>query len=175
MRSHYQHSQKTWLASLAVLAIQAFTINDIGLEVEVIGSSIKIDGVLRSNIDASYVMNGLDAPNLCSNNSTDWHDSCFQAHLQGVCDSASWIEAEYCQKDCFLVGKGYRDLDCSIGWPHVGYYKGWVCQVNEAVGGLVMMDNTSSACKGNSDGQFMVLKNPAIYMLNAGSTLSSTG
>ena len=57
------------------------------------------------------------------------------------------------------------------------HFTGFICEVEESVGGQVIMD-VSSDCKGITNNKaklFTVMKNPAIYVSDSAAISSSTG
>jgi len=149
----------------------AFTAVDIGKQVVADGSTITIDGTVRTSIHSTHTENGLQAPNSCTNEHP--RDQCGQGSPRFKCKwgNSFWTENQYCQQWCWDSGFGYGDLDCSAGWPALNF-QGYICAVEEKVGGLVTLD-TRGSCSGGDRFDYTTMKNPAIWMQDAGAYTST--
>ncbi|CAK0794593.1 unnamed protein product [Prorocentrum cordatum] len=151
----------------------ALTRDDIGSSIFISGGKVLIGNVARTDIDAGYANNGLSAPMTCTDVPTPQmvseNEAC-SAH--GACKyDNDWVASKYCQQSCFDAGNGYDGDDCSGGWPSRNGWGGFVCLVQEEVGGMVVL-GTQSDC--SPWGVRIYLYNPAIWFADASVAVPTT-
>jgi hypothetical protein len=97
----------------------------------------------------------------------------------------------YCKQSCFdrAVNKDgyllrYDGTDCSIGWPNLTAFDGYVCYVEEGVGGIVKLMPASAgsaedACDDSSSffstSPSVIMVNPSIWFANSSLYTDVTG
>jgi len=142
----------------------ALSHDDIGKAIVATGSEIYVAGKFRTDLDPSYVLNGLSAPQSCSSVAkSNWANSgksCSTEVNKWRCrNSAAWVAELLCQQECFDAGFGYDGDDCSQGWPSLNF-EGYVCSVEPAATvGSQLIVSTSSQCSGTT-----VMLNPGIHV-----------
>jgi len=130
----------------------AFTRHDLQKQISVHSNRVLVGSSHRTDIDPSYVENGVSGPSTCSNVAPRWMiqrgKTCESKNLEWVCRArASWTKNKYCQKSCYEQGVGYEGDDCSIGWASMEF-DGYICGLDplkEAIGGWVAL-STHSDC-----------------------------
>ncbi|CAK0831760.1 unnamed protein product, partial [Prorocentrum cordatum] len=132
--------------------------------VQITGNKMYVDGAHRSDIDPDYTLNGMKAPDNCTDKIA-WPSMGDCANIVSwgwplhVCNVwTAWIENLYCQQTCFDAGWPYTGDDCSPGWASLEY-DGFLCTVEEELGGIVTL-STSAGCEGDTTTTF---RNPTIW------------
>ncbi|CAK0794591.1 unnamed protein product, partial [Prorocentrum cordatum] len=150
----------------------ALTRDDIGSNIFINGGTVTVGAEARTDIDPGYALNGLSAPmSDCTDVQTPlwaWQATpCTTnggVHLNNWCKyDPEWVAGKHCQQSCFDSGNGYDGDDCSGGWQRREGFGGFVCLVEEAVGGVVAL-GTSHAC---GPGEKIFLYNPRIWFADA--------
>jgi len=152
---------------------------DPGKTISVTNGKIYIGGSFVSDIDPSYTGNSLAAPlPSCTDvapSAWTWQGKdCVSwdwALKQNNCNRvrSDWVANKYCQQSCFNRGVAWDGDDCSVGWPNIGPYSGYICEVGFGIGEFVRL-STSSSCSGS----FTAMLNPGVWLANPSAAEKTT-
>eukprot|EP00931_Biecheleriopsis_adriatica_P083516 TRINITY_DN5709_c0_g1_i1.p1 TRINITY_DN5709_c0_g1~~TRINITY_DN5709_c0_g1_i1.p1 ORF type:complete len:1902 (+),score=308.18 TRINITY_DN5709_c0_g1_i1:193-5898(+) len=136
----------------------AFSAADIGKRISIKDGTVDVEGFRRTDLDPSRTGNALPDPNACADEAPPWWvQSCDNGSLKMWCRRNDiWSSAKFCRRSCYEQGLGYEEDVCSDGWSSLTF-RGYVCSVQEAVGGHLALSN-SSDCSSR-----IGLVNPAIW------------
>ncbi|CAK0846847.1 unnamed protein product, partial [Prorocentrum cordatum] len=160
----------------------ALSVADLGKRINITGNKMYVDNAHRSDIDPTYAGNSLPAPDNCTDRSFTSSKECsfILPSARYRCgrsrEGSSWLTEKYCQQTCFDTGNPYTGDDCSPGWPSLEF-EGFICLVEEELGGLVALGTTESCDTWVSlgrTGRSQVFLNPGIWFSSSPSDSGAT-